>query len=98
MIAADLLVLPYRHIYQSGVLFLALRFGLPIVATPVGSLPDFIPPSVGLITASIDPPAIASSINQFFSSPNLFHRPDIAAFATQFSWDRQAFLLKPLYQ
>ena len=31
--AADALVLPYVEIYQSGVLFLSYRFGLPVVAT-----------------------------------------------------------------
>ena len=35
---ADLLVLPYTDISQSGVLFLAMRFGLPIVATDVRRL------------------------------------------------------------
>src|SRR5437762_3935060 len=33
--AADVLVLPYRQIYQSGVLFLGYRFGLPILAADV---------------------------------------------------------------
>ena len=36
--AADLLVMPYRRISQSGVLFLALSLGLPVVATSVGAL------------------------------------------------------------
>ena len=35
--AADCLVLPYKKIFQSGVIFLAYRFGLPIIATDVGS-------------------------------------------------------------
>ena len=35
---ADFLVVPYRHIDQSGVVFMALATGLPIVATDVGSL------------------------------------------------------------
>jgi len=34
---ADVLVLPYKEIFQSGVLFLAYSFGLPVVATDVGS-------------------------------------------------------------
>ena len=38
--AADVLVLPYRHISQSGVLFLGLSLGLPIVATTVGAVPE----------------------------------------------------------
>lgn len=38
--AADVLVLPYRHVSQSGVLFLALALGLPVIATRVGALPE----------------------------------------------------------
>jgi len=38
--AADVLVLPYRHVYQSGVLFLGYSFGLPVLAADVGSLKD----------------------------------------------------------
>ena len=38
--AADVLVLPYRDIYQSGVLFLGHSFGLPVLAADVGSLKD----------------------------------------------------------
>ena len=34
---ADVLVLPYKEIFQSGVLLLAYTFGLPVVATDVGS-------------------------------------------------------------
>lgn len=40
--AADVLVMPYRHISQSGVLFLALSLGLPVVATKVGALPEML--------------------------------------------------------
>ena len=38
--AADLLAMPYRHISQSGVLYLALSLGVPVVATAVGALPE----------------------------------------------------------
>jgi glycosyltransferase involved in cell wall biosynthesis len=37
---ADLAVLPYREIDQSGVLFTALGFGVPLVLTDVGGFPD----------------------------------------------------------
>lgn len=40
--AADVLVMPYRQISQSGVLFLGLALGLPIVATAVGALPEVV--------------------------------------------------------
>ncbi len=35
--AADVLVLPYKDIFQSGVLILGYSFGLPVIATDVGS-------------------------------------------------------------
>ena len=35
--AADAVVLPYKHIFQSGVLFLAHSFGVPVIASDVGS-------------------------------------------------------------
>ena len=38
--AADCLVMPYRHISQSGVLYLALAAGVPVVATAVGGLAE----------------------------------------------------------
>jgi glycosyltransferase involved in cell wall biosynthesis len=40
--AADALVMPYRHISQSGVLYLALALGLPVIATRVGALPELL--------------------------------------------------------
>ncbi len=38
--AADVLVLPYTQIFQSGVLLLGYNFGLPVIASDVGSLPE----------------------------------------------------------
>src|SRR5262249_15405108 len=35
--AADVMVLPYKDIFQSGVLFLGYSFGLPVVAADVGA-------------------------------------------------------------
>ena len=40
--AADVLVMPYRHISQSGVLFLALSLGVPVVAARVGAFPEML--------------------------------------------------------
>ena len=38
--AADVLVLPYTHVFQSGVLFLGYSFGLPAIAADVGNLKE----------------------------------------------------------
>jgi len=40
--AADLVVLPYIRIDQSGVLFLAYTFGKPVLATSIGGLPELV--------------------------------------------------------
>ena len=37
---ADLVVLPYREIDQSGVLFTALAFGKPLLLSDVGGFPE----------------------------------------------------------
>ena len=37
---ADIVVLPYRKVYQSGVLQLAYGFGKPVVVTNTGGLPE----------------------------------------------------------
>ena len=39
-LASDAVVIPYVDIFQSGVPFLAFSFGLPVIATDVGSLRD----------------------------------------------------------
>lgn len=65
--AADVLVLPYKDIYQSGVLFLAYSFGLPVIATAVGSFPEYvIAGKTGLICATPDPQELARSLEMYF--------------------------------
>lgn len=41
-LAADLVVLPYRQITQSGVLLSAMAFGRPSIVTAVGGLPEVV--------------------------------------------------------
>jgi glycosyltransferase involved in cell wall biosynthesis len=74
--AADVLVLPYTHIYQSGVLFLAHSFGLPVIATDVGSLKDDIfEGATGFLCKPCDPDELASTIERYFES-NLYKELD----------------------
>ena len=66
---ADVLVLPYKEIFQSGVLFLAYSFGLPVVATDVGSFrQEIIEGSTGFLCKPGDPEDLAKAIETYFAS------------------------------
>jgi D-inositol-3-phosphate glycosyltransferase len=66
---ADVLVLPYRSIYESGVLFLAYRFGLPVIASDVGSFREELTNSgAGLVFEASNSAALAANLDAFFKS------------------------------
>jgi D-inositol-3-phosphate glycosyltransferase len=74
--AADVLVLPYRHIFQSGVLSLGYSFGLPVIASDVGSLRDDIAEGeTGFLCRPEDSEDLANTIDKYFSSA-LYHNPE----------------------
>jgi glycosyltransferase involved in cell wall biosynthesis len=66
--AADAVVIPYVNVFQSGVPFLAFSFGVPVIATDVGSLRDDITEDTGLLCRSMDPEHLAQTIARFFRS------------------------------
>ena len=67
--AADVSVLPYVHIFQSGVFFLSYSFGLPVIATDVGSLKEgIVEGETGLICEPRDAAALARVIHKYFHS------------------------------
>ena len=57
--AADLVVLPYREIDQSGVLFTALAFGKPMLLTAVGGFPEIAATGAAELVPPGDPDALA---------------------------------------
>jgi D-inositol-3-phosphate glycosyltransferase len=75
--AADVLVLPYRDIFQSGVLFLAYSFGLPVIATDIGSFKDaIIEGETGFICRACDSSDLARVIGRYFDS-DLFRNLEV---------------------
>lgn len=67
--AADAVVLPYKHIFQSGPLFLAYKFGLPVIATDVGSFKDdIVEGETGLLCKPEDPEDLSRAITEYFRS------------------------------
>ncbi len=73
--AADVLVLPYRRISQSGVLFLALALGVPVVATSVGALPEMLRDGESaLLVPPESPAALAVALVRALGDPELRSR------------------------
>lgn len=67
--AADVLVLPYTHIYQSGVLFLGYSFGLPVIASDVGSFrEEIIEGKTGFMHKAGDSVGLERAIRTYFES------------------------------
>ena len=95
--AADALVLPYRQIYQSGVVLLGLRFGLPLIATPVGSMPDYVTPTTGILAEAADVPALTRALEAFLDLQPPLSRAAIATTALEFAWPRQCARIRALY-
>jgi len=91
--AADVLALPYTHVFQSGVLFLAYSFGLPVIATDVGSVDEeIVEGETGFLCRQCDVDDLVRAIERYFDS-GLFrdlpsHRQLIRNYAAaRNSWD-----------
>jgi glycosyltransferase involved in cell wall biosynthesis len=101
--AADVLVLPYKEIFQSGVLFLGYSFGLPVVATDVGSLrEEIIEGRTGFLCKPSDPVDLAKTLETYFQSDLYKELPrrrlEIRDYAyTQHSWDIVGRLTRTVY-
>ncbi len=67
--AADVAVLPYTEIFQSGILFLAYAYGLPVIATDVGSFSeDIVEGTTGFVCKPHDTDALATTIQRYFET------------------------------
>jgi len=101
--AADVLILPYTRVFQSGVLFLGYSFGLPAIASDVGTLKEeIIEGQTGFVFKPQDSSDLASKIDKYFRS-ELFRdletrRAEIKAYANErYSWDKVAAVTTSVY-
>lgn len=101
--AADVLVLPYKEIFQSGVLFLAYSFGLPVVATDVGSFrEEIVEGRTGFLCRPADPADLAKTLAAYFDSELYYclaqRRPVIEEYANRrYSWDAVGEITRQVY-
>lgn len=101
--AADVLILPYTHVFQSGVLFLGYSFGLPAIATDVGSLrEEIVEGETGFVARSNDPLDLCRAISRYFAS-ELYRdlaerRAQIKEYANdRYSWNKVAAVTTDVY-
>jgi glycosyltransferase involved in cell wall biosynthesis len=101
--AADVLILPYTEIFQSGVLFLGYSFGLPAIVADVGSLrDDVIEGQTGLVCRARDAADLSRVIDRYFET-RLYaalpaRRQQIREHAaTQHSWDTVSETTRSVY-
>jgi glycosyltransferase involved in cell wall biosynthesis len=88
---ADLVVLPYRNIEQSGVLYTALAFGRPLVLSSVGGFPEVAERGAARLVPPEDPGELAEALNELLADTGTRQALGDAAAreaATTYSWER----------
>ena len=96
--AADLVVLPYVSATQSGIVQIAYHYGVPVVATAVGGLPEVIEEGrTGFLVPPEDPQALATAIVRFFQEADRTRFAEhIRKVREQFSWKRMVEAIESL--
>jgi glycosyltransferase involved in cell wall biosynthesis len=98
---ADLVVLPYREIDQSGVLFTALAFGSPLLLTAVGGFPEVAASGAAELVPPGDPAALHRALARLLADTDARARLGAAARAAAagpYAWDAIAAQHLALYR
>ena len=98
---ADLVVLPYREIDQSGVLFTALAFARPLLLTAVGGFPEVAATGAAELVAPGDPAALHEGLARLIGdAPARERLGQVAGTAARglYSWDEIARRTLGLYE
>ncbi len=102
--ASDVSVLPYRRIYQSGVLALSYAQGVPVIAADVGSIrEDILEDETGLLFRPGDVVDLAAKIRTYFVSESFkdveTRERRISEYgAERFSWETNAERTHAVYE
>lgn len=100
--SADLIVLPHTDVSLSGVAWVALGFGRPVVGTCVGGLPDLVEEGVnGFLVPPDSPAALSQAILRALRDPEQLGRMGARAgerFHTRHNWTKTAVETLALYR
>jgi glycosyltransferase involved in cell wall biosynthesis len=79
--SADVFVLPSRFEGYGMAFTEAMAYGLPVVATNAGAIPDTVPADAGILVAPDDPVALAAALQRLIERPD--EREKLAAGARE---------------
>jgi glycosyltransferase involved in cell wall biosynthesis len=89
--AADIVVQPYRSATQSGISQIAYHFGLPMIVSNVGGLPEIVADKVSGYVVTPDAAAVADALNDFFKNNRSEEmRIGVQREKQRFTWDKMA--------
>jgi glycosyltransferase involved in cell wall biosynthesis len=98
---ADLVVLPYREVEQSGVLFTALAFSSPLLVTDVGGFSEVAEQGAARLVPPADSTALRNALLDLLGDAAACSRLAEAAgraASTEYSWQHVAELTADLYR
>jgi glycosyltransferase involved in cell wall biosynthesis len=86
--AADCMVLPYRKIDQSGVMFAAKSAGTPVIVSDVGSFQAYMDPECDLLVPAEDVSALAGALTRVVGRGPITTRETYTAAARKkYAWE-----------
>lgn len=98
--AADVNVLPYRIIYQSGVLLMAMSYGLPVIASDLEPNAEIIEDKVnGMLFKNGDAQSLSKKIKEFFDDSSIakkIAKNSVQTIKDKYCWDAIALQYKQL--
>ncbi len=98
--AADIMALPYRSASQSGIIQIANHFHIPVIATNVGGLPEYIDNGkTGKIVEANNPQELSTALAENFNKDlTKSYIENLDSWSQQFSWTHFIDGIEELYK
>ena len=96
---AELVVQPYKSATQSGISQMSYHFGVPMVVTRVGGLPEIVPDGEAGFVTEVSAPAVAAAVRRFLELPAAEReafRQNVRRLARQYAWPALVRVLEQL--
>lgn len=100
--ASNIVVLPYRKIYQSASLLMAMAYGVPVLASDIAGMKEIIEDNInGFLFESGSAADLASRLIELLNSEQQLQHVAFTAqehMQTEYSWERIGRLTSEIYQ